>query len=155
MLLAIDREALCDRATDAEILEWRDGASHQDGIAVQVKTTPRGDWHKMLPDRTRTSCGDQLFAYATRDECLEGTLCPKCFTEYERALADRAHTMTPVRETKLRLAEESPLDEAMRESSPLVSDVSQMLEEGRRRRMVDGSTVGMPPLEKPVDPDED
>ena len=75
--------------TQGDVAEWRNTHSARDDEPVMhVKASPKGAWHRMAIDRSRTACGEALGAYATRDETYAGHLCLKgCFSSYELTLA--------------------------------------------------------------------
>jgi hypothetical protein len=54
-----------------------------------------GWWHKRIPDHSWTACGDHRLHsqfHPIRHPRLIGKLCEKCFTDYERGMADGANT---------------------------------------------------------------
>lgn len=102
---------------------------------MQVKVHPKGEWHEMLIDRTRTKCGKPLGAYATRDATYAGRLCEDgCFSPYELNLARQ------LREQEEREAREDQqrIQDAAGDDSQLVRDIA----EGKliHRRRLDTAT---------------
>jgi hypothetical protein len=63
-----------------------DQYDRRDDLDVQVKLGPRGLWHKKAIGGNFTACGIPLGGYATRAEDYRGTLCPTCFTAWERRM---------------------------------------------------------------------
>ena len=59
------------------------------GEVVMQVHLPDGMHHRLLPDHSATACG-QLFNAARcglRPERLDGHLCIRCFTDFERSMA--------------------------------------------------------------------
>jgi hypothetical protein len=62
---------------------------------VDVHVLVEGRWHKRVPDHSFTSCGKHKIHsefHQLRHPALIGRLCDECFTEHERAEADRNNT---------------------------------------------------------------
>lgn len=70
--------------------EWTIAAAdpHREDLAVQVKLTPDGPWHRKAIGGQHTACGRELGGYATRDDVYDHQLCAEgCFTAFEIASA--------------------------------------------------------------------
>lgn len=147
MLVARDYESFGDDVTESDVREWREAAT-RDEPGVHVKIAPRGCWHRMTVDRTRTACGKLLGAYATRDESYAGDLCQDgCFTTYELELAAKAIEDERERE---RLEQEQQEQREAARSEQRARDFEAIREE---RRRIDIATGRHPKLE-PDEPDD-
>jgi hypothetical protein len=69
-------------------------SSRRMGTEVDVHVLVEGSWHKRIPDHSFTSCGVHKIHsafHSVRHPKLIGKLCDKCFTDYERGIAETAN----------------------------------------------------------------
>jgi hypothetical protein len=86
---------VCEEPTGTTVLPI-EGPDHDPAeVLMHVRTSPTSTvWHKRINGLGRTACGeviDHQTGARMRHEVLEGQLCPKCFTEYERELAAKTN----------------------------------------------------------------
>lgn len=93
VLFAHDAVRLPDPVEDEfVVLESQD---RREDLTVQVKLTPRGEWHSKVIGGSHTRCGKPLNGYFTRDEQYGPTLADMChdgcFSPFELANWETLH----------------------------------------------------------------
>ncbi len=114
--------AFHDDREDALVIDDPD-VSPRAEVVVHIHTEDDGLWHRLTPNHQRTGCGRQfnvLHAVLRREELVNAvSLCPRCFTDYERELAadaDAKRHRDTLEQVPLRLHEW--LDDPNRPNNP-------------------------------------